>query len=110
MVFRGKEMLAAIILVLVALGSVVFHVLSPWWWTPIASNWEYIDHTIIITFWITGVAFTAIIFFTAYCVFRYRHKEGTRAMYNPEKKKLECWPTIVTAVRVGALFEPGLVA
>jgi len=108
MVFRGKEMLAAIILVLVALGSVVFHVLSPWWWTPIASNWEYIDHTIIITFWITGVAFTAIILFTAYCVFRFRHQEGTRAIYNPENKKLEWWLTIVTAVGVGAMLAPGL--
>jgi len=101
-------MLAAIILVLVALGSVVFHVLSPWWWTPIASNWEYIDHTIIITFWITGVAFTAIILFTAYCVFRFRHQEGTRAIYNPENKKLEWWLTIVTAVGVGAMLAPGL--
>ena len=27
-------------LVLVAVGSVVFHLLSPWWWTPIASNWR----------------------------------------------------------------------
>jgi len=108
MVFRGKEMLAAIILVLVALGSVLFHLLSPWWWTPIASNWSYIDHTISITFWITGVAFTAIILFTAYCVFRFRHQEGTRAIYNPENKKLEWWLTIVTAVGVGAMLAPGL--
>src|SRR3954462_15957220 len=48
-------MATAILLVLVAVGSVVFHFLSPWWWTPIASNWAYIDPTIIITFWITGV-------------------------------------------------------
>jgi len=108
MVFRGKEMLAAIILVLVALGSVVFHVLSPWWWTPIASNWGYIDNTIIITFWITGIAFTAILLFMAYCVFRFRHQEGTRAIYNPENKKLEWWLTIVTAVGVGAMLAPGL--
>ena len=48
-------MIVAIILVLVGVGSVLFHVLSPWWWTPIASNWSYIDNTIVITFWITGV-------------------------------------------------------
>ncbi|HZH53425.1 MAG TPA: cytochrome-c oxidase, partial [Microvirga sp.] len=41
-------MAVAIILVLVALGSVLFHLVSPWWWTPIASNWRYIDDTIII--------------------------------------------------------------
>ena len=51
----------ALILILVAVGSVVFHMLSPWWWTPIASNWRYIDDTIIITFWITGGVFTAIV-------------------------------------------------
>src|SRR5260221_13889878 len=31
MVFRGTGMPTAIILVLVALGSVLFHLLSPWW-------------------------------------------------------------------------------
>jgi len=101
-------MATAIILVLVALGSVVFHLLSPWWWTPIASNWSYIDHTISITFWITGVAFTAIILFTAYCVFRFRHQPGSRAVYDPENKKLEWWLTIVTALGVGAMLTPGL--
>jgi cytochrome c oxidase subunit II len=98
----------AIILVLVALGSVLFHLLSPWWWTPIASNWSYIDHTISITFWISGIAFTAILLFMAYCVFRFRHQEGTRAIYNPENKKLEWWLTIVTGVGVGAMLAPGL--
>jgi len=99
----------AIILVLVALGSVLFHILSPWWWTPIASNWGYIDHTITMTFWITGAVFTAIILFMAYCVFRFRHTEGRRAVYDPENKKLEWWLTIVTAVGVGAMLAPGLV-
>ena len=94
-------MAVALILVLVAVGSVLFHLLSPWWWTPIASNWGYIDDTIIITFWITGVVFTAIVLFMAYCVFRFRHQEGRRAAYEPENKKLEWWLTIVTAVGVG---------
>ena len=49
----------AVILALVVIGSVVFHFLSPWWWTPIASNWHYIDNTIIVTFWITGTVFAA---------------------------------------------------
>ena len=71
-------MATAILLVLVAVGSVVFHFLSPWWWTPIASNWRYIDDTIIITFWITGVVFVAVVLFMAYCVFRFRHRRGQR--------------------------------
>ena len=33
----------ALVLVAVALGSVLFHLLTPWWFTPIASNWQYID-------------------------------------------------------------------
>ncbi len=99
----------AIMLVLVALGSVLFHILSPWWWTPIASNWSYIDHTINLTFWISGAVFTAIILFMAYCVFRFRHQPGRRAVYDPENKKLEWWLTIVTAVGVAAMLAPGLV-
>ena len=98
----------ALILVLVALGSVLFHILSPWWWTPIASNWHYIDHTINLTFWITGGVFTAILLFMAYCVFRFRHQPGRQAIYNPENKKLEWWLTIGTGVGVAALLAPGL--
>src|SRR5260370_23312920 len=101
-------MIVALILVLVALGSVVFHFLSPWWFTPIASNWRYIDDTIIITFWITGVVFTAIVLFMAYCVFRFRHHQGRRAAYEPENKKLACWLAIGTAVGVAAMLTPGL--
>ena len=69
-------MAIALVLVLVVAGSILFHLLSPWWWTPIASNWDYIDNTIIITFWITGVVFAAVVLFMAYCVWRFRHREG----------------------------------
>jgi cytochrome c oxidase subunit 2 len=102
-------MAIALILLLVAVGSVVFHFLSPWWWTPIASNWSYIDDTLIITFWITGVVFVAVIAFMAYCVFRFRHKEGRVAAYEPENKKLEWWLTIVTGLGVAAMLAPGLI-
>jgi cytochrome c oxidase subunit 2 len=98
----------ALALVLVAVGTVAFHFLSPWWWTPIASNWGYVDDTIIITFWITGVVFIAIIVFMAYCVFRYRHQEGRRAAYEPENKKMEWWLTGLTTVGVAGMLTPGL--
>jgi cytochrome c oxidase subunit II len=101
-------MAAAFILVLVVVGSVLFHMLSPWWWTPIASNWGYIDGTLVITFWITGVVFSAVVLFMAYCVFRFRHREGARAHYEPESKRLEAWLTIGTAVGVAAMLAPGL--
>ena len=98
----------ALVLVAVALGSVLFHVLSPWWLTPIASNWQYIDGTITITFWITGIAFTAVILFMAYCILRFRHREGRRAAYEPESKRLEWWLGGITAVGVAAMLAPGL--
>lgn len=101
-------MYVAVIIVLVAVGTVVFHFMSPWWWTPIASNWAYIDDTIIITFWITGAVFVAVVLFMAYCVFRYRHREGRRSEYKPEDKKLEWWLTIVTSVGVAGMLIPGL--
>ncbi len=31
-------MAVALILLLVAVASVLFHLFSPWWWTPIASD------------------------------------------------------------------------
>jgi len=101
-------MAVALILVLIIFGSVLFHVLSPWWWTPIASNWGYIDNTLVITFWITGAVFSAVVLFMAYCVYRFRHQEGRRAAYEPESRKLESWLTVVTAVGVAALLAPGL--
>ena len=101
-------MILAFALIILAVGSVVFHLVSPWWWTPIASNWGYIDDTIIITFWITGVVFIAIILFMAYCLFRFRHKKGTLAAYEPENKKLEWWLTVLTSVGVAGMLAPGL--
>ena len=101
-------MVVAFILLLVAIGSVVFHLVSPWWWTPIATNWSYIDQTLNITFWITGFVFTAVIAFMAYCVFRFHHKEGRQADYNPENKRLEWWLTVGTGVGVAAMLAPGL--
>lgn len=100
--------IVALALLLVGVGTVAFHFLSPWWWTPIASNWGYVDDTIIITFWITGVVFVAIILFMAYCVYRYRHQEGRRAAYEPENKKLEWWLTGLTTVGVAGMLTPGL--
>lgn len=98
----------ALIFILVAVGSVLFHILSPWWWTPIASNWESIDHTIIITFWITGIAFTAVVGFLGYCIFRFRHRKDARAAYEPENKSLEGWLTVGTGLGVAAMLAPGL--
>jgi cytochrome c oxidase subunit 2 len=103
-------MIFAYVLILMTVGSVVFHLLSPWWWTEIASNWTLMDTTIEITFWITGVAFVAIMLFTAYCVIQFRHQPGRKAAYEPENTRLEWILTIVTTIGVAAMLAPGLVA
>ena len=98
----------AIALILLSLGSVLFHFLSPWYFTPIASNWGTIDSTIGITFWVTGSVFVAVSLFMAWAVVRYRHREGGRATYQPENKKLEWWLLGLTAGGVAAMLAPGL--
>jgi cytochrome c oxidase subunit 2 len=100
--------IVALVLAAVAAGSVLFHLVSPWWWTPIASNWSYIDHTITITFWITGFVFTAVVLFMAYCVWRFHHRPGLTAAYEPESKKTELWLTAGTTLGVAAMLAPGL--
>ena len=101
-------MIVAIGLLAVAVGTVVFHFWSPWWWTPIASNWGYIDDTIILTFWITGVVFIAVVVFMAYCVWRFEYRPEARAEYKPENHALEWWLTGLTSVGVAAMLIPGL--
>ncbi len=101
-------MAMAIVLILLIVGSVLFHLLSPWYFTPIASNWGTIDDTISLTFWVTGFVFVAVNLFMAYCVIRYRQRKGSRAEYEPENKKLEAWLVGLTAVGVCALLAPGL--
>jgi cytochrome c oxidase subunit II len=101
-------MILAIVLVLLIAGSLLFHFLTPWYFTPIASNWGTIDDTIGITFWVTGFVFVAVNLFVAYCVLRYRHRKGRRARYEPENKRLEWWLTGVTTVGVASMLAPGL--
>jgi cytochrome c oxidase subunit 2 len=101
-------MVLAIVLVLLVVGSVLFHFLSPWYFTPIASNWQTIDDTVTITFWVTGVVFVAINLFMAYVVWRYRHRKGSHAEYAPENKKLEAWLVGLTTVGIIAMLAPGL--
>jgi cytochrome c oxidase subunit 2 len=98
----------AVVLILLVVGSVLFHILSPWWFVPLASNWAMIDFTIDLTFWVTGTVFVAVNLFMAYCIIKFRHKKGARSTYEPENKKLESWLTGLTAIGVAALLTPGL--
>ena len=98
----------AIAVILLVVGSLLFHFLSPWYFTPIASNWGAMDDTINLTFWITGAVFVLVNLFMAYCVVRFRHRKGSQAAYEPENKKLEWWLVGVTTVGVVAMLAPGL--
>ncbi len=98
----------AVALILLVVGSLVFHFLSPWTFTPLASNWSQIDFTIDVTFVVTGIVFVAINLFMAYSVIKYRARKGGKATYDPENKKLENWLTGLTTVGVAAMLTPGL--
>lgn len=98
----------AVVLILLVVGSLVFHFLSPWTFTPLASNWEQIDGTIDITFVVTGLVFVAVNIFMAWCVIKYRAKAGSKASYDPENQKLEWILTVVTTIGVAAMLAPGL--
>lgn len=102
-------MAIAIVLVLLVIGSIWFHFWSPWWITPLASNWGDMDDTLMITFWVTGAVFVAVNFFMAYAVVRFRHKPGRKSAYEPENKKLEWWLTILTTIGVVIMLAPGLI-
>ncbi len=99
----------AVALIILIVGSVLFHILSPWYLTPLASNWGLIDFTIDVTFWVTGIVFVAVNGFMAYCVIKFRYNKEKRSEYEPENPKLEFWLTAITAVGVAAMLAPGLI-
>ena len=101
-------MAVAIGILVLGVITLLFHFLSPWWFTPIAADWGGIDHTVIITFWVTGIVFVLLNAFLIWVVIRYRHRAGVKAHYEPESHKLEWWLTIITTVGVIAMLAPGL--
>lgn len=103
-------MVFALALIFLVVATILFHFLSPWWFTPIASNWSMMDETVHVTFWVTGVVFVLVNLFMAYAVIRYRHRKDRleKAQYEPENKKLEWWLTIITSVGIAAMLAPGL--
>ncbi len=101
-------MALAVVIVLLVVGSLIFHFASPWYFTPLASNWGAVDFTVGVTFWVCGVVFVAVNLFTAYCLIKYRHRKTHKAHYEPESKKLELSLTAITALGVAAMLTPGL--
>lgn len=103
-------MAVAIVIALLVLGSVAFHLFSPWWHTPIASNWGSIDTALDITLWICAAAFIALNLFMAWALVRYRHRAGNTAHYEPENTTLEKRLTLWTGIGIAGMLAPGLIA
>ena len=100
---------AGFIFLAVIIGSILFHIFTPWWWTDIASNWGAMDDTINLTFWIGGGVFVLVCLFMVYCTFKFSYKEGRNVEYKPEDNKLEKILTVATTLGVAALLAPGLI-
>lgn len=101
-------MAMAVALILIVVAVVLFHFFSPWWLTPLASNWKTMDDTLLITLVVTGVFFIGINLFVVYVLVRHRHHAGRRAAYEPENKKLEWWLTGISTLGIMGLLAPGL--
>lgn len=101
-------MALAVVIFLLVVGSIIFHFASPWWFTDIATDWGSIDFTINITFWVTGFVFVACNVFLAYCIWKFRQRDGHKAVYEPENAGLEAKLSIFTTVGVVAMLAPGL--
>jgi cytochrome c oxidase subunit 2 len=101
-------MVLALVLILIVVGALEFHYMSPWWLTPIASNWQQMDDALLLTFVITGVAFVVINLFIAYALVTFRHQEGVRAAAEHGSSKLEWSLVIATSIGIIAMLAPGL--
>jgi cytochrome c oxidase subunit 2 len=91
-----------------AVASVLFHIFSPWWWTPLASNWRYIDDTITLTFWITGAVSSRSSHSRPIASSADTRREGAQPTI-PKTRKLEWWLSVGIAIGVAAMLAPGLV-
>ncbi len=101
-------MVIAIVLLLIVVGSVLFQWFTPWFSTPLASNWQSMDDMLVITLVVTGVFFVGINLFIVLTLWHYRHRAGSRAAYQPENRPLERWLIGLTALGIVALLAPGL--
>jgi cytochrome c oxidase subunit 2 len=101
-------MLIGISLVLIVVGSLAFHFLSPWTFTELASNWGAIDTALWVTMIVTTVVFVVINLFVAYTVIKFRYHKDRKAKFEPENKKLEWVLITITSIGIVMLLAPSL--
>jgi cytochrome c oxidase subunit 2 len=103
-------MAVAVVIILLVLATIAFHLASPWWMTPLASNWGSIDDALIITLYICAIAFVGLNLFLGLAILKYRKRPGHEAHYEPENARLEKQLTLWTGVGIAAMLAPGLLA
>jgi heme/copper-type cytochrome/quinol oxidase subunit 2 len=94
-------------LVVIVVASPLFHLLSPWKLTEVASNWHSMEVMLDITLYITAAICFAMMLFLIWVLIRYRHRPGQRARYEPESRRLEWWLIGLTTVGIVAMLAPG---
>src|ERR1044072_607075 len=103
-------MRVAFVIASLVVGSILFHIFSPWWQTPIASNWGSIDTPLNITLYICAIAFRGLHLLPAPALLKYRARAGHKAHYEPENIKLERQLTLWTGLGIAGMLAPGLLA
>ena len=101
-------MAVALGILLLVIVTIIFHFLSPWWFTEIAADWSTVDFAVDVTFVVTGIVYVIINIFLVWVIIKFRRRDGLKAHYEPESKKLEVWLTVLTSVGVIAMLAPGL--
>lgn len=96
------------VLVLLVVGALVLVASGIWWFTPLASNWEEIDASLLITLTVIGIAFVTLNLVLAYLVMRYHAREQSRAQFIPDSPKIEMILIGITALGIILLLAPGL--
>jgi len=100
----------ALAIALLVLATILFHIFSPWWMTPIASNWGSIDTALLVTLYICAIAFIGLNLFLALALWKYRSRPGHTAHYEPENARLEKQLTLWTGIGIAGMLAPGLLA
>ncbi|MBI1742552.1 cytochrome c oxidase subunit II [Candidatus Acetothermia bacterium] len=103
-----EGIILAIVLVLIVVGTTIITFVGPWGLPELASNWGSIDSMIIVTTIVTMIAFIAVNAVMAYFIYRYRHRDGRRAVYLVNDHRLEKILIIVTSIGIVFLLAPGL--
>jgi cytochrome c oxidase subunit 2 len=92
-------------------AMLVYHILahSKYLLPPAASeHGRDIDQLMAITIAVTGVAFVATQILLFFYTFKYRGREGRKALYYPDNHKLELLWTVIPAFGLAAMIIPGL--